>query len=345
MAKKKRSPYLSQAKLAAVVRYSPEQEAVAALLRQAQRNYSQNLSTARALAGTAGVIDRARPGIERIYSDAGLSPSPVSAPDLPAGALDLRSAAAFEQAAAQHRLGEARAAELSNLADQRLAAHSAGVYGTANARKQLQSDVADVLSRKSSLGREKGAFIASTVLDLENRAAGRRVTERGQNISRANSRRSQAQSERNSQRSAGINPDTGKPIPGGKLDPRAKAKKKAWLTPAQNSRVVDTVNEAATWIARLQSSQHMTSHEIRQHLIAGDTLSDKDNNKLKLPKIPKALVNAAYDIVVLGGLSKPNVRALHRRRVKVKGNLPTLYHGKLTPQQRKNFEGVFALGS
>jgi hypothetical protein len=335
---KRRNPYLSRAKLAAVVRYSGEEEAVAALLRQARGNFKQNLSTARALSlGTQSAIDRARPGIQHIYDEAGLSAAPVAAPALPTGALDFATAAQFEQAAAQHRLGEARAAELTNLADQRLAAHAAGTYGRANARKQLQGDLADIVDRERSLGREKGAFITSTMFDLQDQAAGRRLQRRGQDVSAKNAAKSRGQSERNSIRSAGIDPDTGKPIPGGKLDPKAKDKKKdkdgakkRWLPPASQSKAIDAVNEAATWIERLQSSQHMTSHEIRQHLQAGDTLTDANDNKLKLPKIPKTLVNAAYDIVVYGGLTQPNVRALHARGVKVKGNLPV---GRKKPQK------------
>jgi hypothetical protein len=56
---------------------------------------------------------------------------------------------------------------------------------------------------------------------------------------RRNSRRSARQSERNSLRSAGIDPKTGKPIPGGKLDPKAKAKAKGGPTHSRVPEVAD----------------------------------------------------------------------------------------------------------
>jgi hypothetical protein len=139
----------------------------------------------------------------------------------------LSAAVKIEQGDYQRNLQESKAAEIADLGSRRVSAREGAAFAVTNAKSEFVSSLAKILERHQDLLREKGAFTASTAQELQTAAQ-----ERAQQLEIANgrlrqqdrtSRRSTRQSERNSLRSAGINPDTGKPIPGGKLDPRAKA--------------------------------------------------------------------------------------------------------------------------
>jgi hypothetical protein len=89
--------------------------------------------------------------------------------------------------------------------------------------------LAKIADRYQALLREKGAFTASTAATLADDARQRKqqldIAMAGLRQQDRTSRRSATQQERNSLRSAGIDPNTNRPIPGGPLDPAAKAKK------------------------------------------------------------------------------------------------------------------------
>lgn len=99
----------------------------------------------------------------------------------------------------------------------------------------------------------------------------------------------------------------------------SSAAKKSKLTSTQTSAQKDQIDQAVTWIKRLSKTavknkqtgkaQKLTSSQIRQLLQTGGSGA---------PKIPKDLVNAAYDLAVLGHLSPANVRALHKRGLSIK---------------------------
>jgi hypothetical protein len=99
--------------------------------------------------------------------------------------------------------------------------------------RDFSSDRAKVRQRALDLGNEQGAFISGEIGDLN--AADAKAQQAADEL---NARL--GQSERNSVRSSGIDPDTGAPIPGGKLDPAVKNAKK-WASPTRQSAAADEI--------------------------------------------------------------------------------------------------------
>ncbi len=227
----RRSRWAREAALQALVRFGPEQSGLKALERSAISQARTSVKTARGSAQTIiGEVDRARPQVKRAYDQAGLRAAraahEISDPvvgGLGPAAGSLKAAAALEMSGLQGRLAESRAGAVTELSNRRVQAQQGAQFAISNARSELTGALEKIFARQQDLRREKGAFTAATVGELAEAARDRaqqvKIEGMGNRTSERNSRRSQEQQERNSLRSAGIDPATGRPIKGGKLDP------------------------------------------------------------------------------------------------------------------------------
>jgi hypothetical protein len=194
--------------------------------------------------------------------------------------------------------------------------------------------------RDGDLARESGAFTSQTITDLIGADAAAQAKVDSQNATLG-------QSERNSQRSAGIDPDTGQPIPGGKLDPAVKNAKK-WASPTRQSAAADEIQrllehakaDAAAGETRGSSAQALLEgipkasrpvYETVQVKHPNGTVTTKQQRKLDPntgepithddPGFDAAksqlLASAALDMAYDGHLSRRNQKLLHDRGIQL----------------------------
>jgi hypothetical protein len=135
----------------------------------------------------------------------------------------------------------------------------------------LASSLTKLFERGQDLRRESGAFKVATAQQLQQAAQDRADTLANQQAGRHQQNLTRRQSERSSLRSAGIDPDTRKPIPNGKLDPKAKT------GPGAKPKTQDEINRigaASDEIDRLRGEiknfPGAKPSEIRALLLAGD---------------------------------------------------------------------------
>jgi hypothetical protein len=357
--KSRRSTWLDQAKAQSLVRYGPELSSLMALRSENVTDYHRALHQAAAgRMGEQAAVAAALPQLKAIYAaNEGVR---KQAAGLTAGSLaGLGPAADAFKVAGLQEMGGALAA-LSQTGTQaqadlvsrgvRAAESEAGSRRTALA--QYRTDQAKVTQRHQDLLGEMGAYTAATAGDLSTKAAQRRVT-------RQNNQDSNTQSERNSKRSAGIDPDTGKPIPGGKLDPKTKtgAGSKPQSRDAHNTlrtAITDAVDSALplakTFVKKKGSG---TRGYVDSVLRSGvdepatrspvyDTIKTPTGTKqqarlnedgtpvykvapaVKIDKVPAAARGAALDIIFDGHISAKHLRQLHQAGFSVNDlGLPT----------------------
>jgi hypothetical protein len=244
VARKKNHPFISQAAQLALIRYGPEISALTQLQTQAGQNLQQSVNQAAATsAGIQQAARQARPEIRQVYNRAGLNQArnadTLVNHDLAAlgpVADSIRAAAGLEQTQGLRHLREAKAAALNDLAERRVQAAQGRQYQVQNALQTYGQASGQVQQRRVALGRELGAFQAATVSDARSAHAQARAQARAQvqqqrfAIRQANMQQRAAferlglqlsQQERSSMRTAGLDPNTGLPIPGGKLDPNS----------------------------------------------------------------------------------------------------------------------------
>jgi hypothetical protein len=277
---KHRNPFAQQAADLSLVRYGPEVSALTALLRQAQTDLSQRTASARSGAQLIqSSVDAARPDIQGIYDTAGqqaTAAQQIAAPQLaalPAGS-PFAAAAALEQSGLATRLAGARAGALTDLTQERIGAAQGAVGETQAAQRAYAQARGQIGQRAQDLAQEQGAFTASTIQDLMSADAKAQADA-------AKQQASLTQSERNSVRSSGIDPDTGQPIPGGKLDPNApknKPKPTPWANPKDQAAAANTLHSALDEIKSLKAdSPNLTRQQAAKLLLEGaDDIPDKE---------------------------------------------------------------------
>lgn len=328
MAKKHRRGNVRQAKLEAYVQYAPQQAALRGLLRDAVAEFKTGT---RADRGASRLIQRtarsARPTVKRDYSrsigQVRRQDSAVerSLKHLGPSAKPFLAAMGREGGGTLGRLREDRAGTLAELEGRRSDA-AAGLAAAIRQRSSEFSRTADKVHQSQlDLARQKGAFTAATLGDIEEADRKFRLEVRKQKtdtkLARAklkqggrklheDKRHHKAQEREAAKKRRDAAKNKG---PGGK--PR--------LTGPQRGQVVDGVNLARRWITRLSKSK-MSSTKIRELLETGGSLMVKQNGKdvkVTIPKIGHAgpisghdIINAAYDIHAFGRLSAPNARAL-----------------------------------
>jgi hypothetical protein len=259
------SRWASEAALQALIRFDPEESGLRALKQEAKGTYRSTVRGARGAArGIVGEVKAVTPQTRKAYDEAGLAAARTahSVVDpalrgLPRNSLS--AAVKIEQADYQRNLQESKAAELADLGSRRVSAREGAAFAATNARSELTSSLAKIAARYQDLRREKGAFEALTTATLTDDARQRRqqlrIAQAGLRQRDRASLRSTRQSERNSLRSAGIDPQTGKPIPGGKLDPKAPGKKKGGPSGAQYLNWQTSIEDISAAAKRLKNAK------------------------------------------------------------------------------------------
>jgi hypothetical protein len=261
--------------LQALIRYGPEQSGLRALRQEARGEYRSTVQGARGAArGIVGEVKAVTPQTRHAYDEAGLAAARTAHQvvdpalrGLPQNSLS--AAVKIEQGDYQRNLQASKAAELADLGSRRVSAREGAAFAVTNAASVRNAALAKIADRFQALRQEKGAFEASTAATLQDDARQRRqqlriamaglrerdrISQRSARQQDRNSRRSAAQSERNSLRSSGIDPKTGRPIPGGKLDPNAPGKK-GGATHSEYLKWQTSIEEVSAAAARLRNAK------------------------------------------------------------------------------------------
>lgn len=358
---KRRSRWMSEAALQALVRFGPEESGLKAAQREAAGAYKTTVRQADATsAGIRYAIDDVRPDVQTSYDAAGLQAARaahVADDSLGAGVPDsLKAAIGAERAGFTSRLGESRAQALTELDTRKVQAVEGAGFAKSNARRELASTLTKLFERRQDLRREKGAFTVATAGQLKTAAQDRADTIANQEAGRG-------QQERNSLRSAGIDPDTGKAIPNGKLDPKANPKKRTaagggpLLSPDKHlewSTAIDEIVSAASpYKGKL--SRHAIVVKLAKGRDKQTVLVDRNGNPLpeglsgpekvkagahkvtlgaKKAYKPDLRMSAALDVALAGHLSQTTQKRLHAAGFSVHDlGLPT--YGSFRAQQKK----------
>lgn len=339
MAHKRTNRFASQAALEALLRFGPELSGLKELRRQAEENYKSGVLTARGTSrGIVQAVDQARPDVKKIYDRAGLDQARSAhmltgdIAELPGVANSIKAGAQLEATNAVGGLRDAQSAALTDLSQRRVAAKEGEQFAVQNAGRTLVDELTKVLTRKQDLARERGAFTALTTRQLRTEA-----TNEADKLSIAAGTRNQ--SERNSIRSSGVDPDTGKPIKGGPADKT----KITWDTPAAQREARTTIstatNAAKNLLGRnpkiprkdlekaLQNGQkpqplYETVKDPRTGKTTQRRVLKDDGTQATTDAIPQVtdnvLLGVALDLAYGGFISRKNVRLLHANGIKVK---------------------------
>lgn len=339
MAKKpKPNPYLSEADALALVRFGPETTALKALMQQAAEDRDTAIKSAASTSSLVrSAVDEARPTVRSAYDQSmrqAAAQQAIAAPQLTPGS-PFAQAAAIEQTGLNSRLAESRAAEDTALTNRRIAAGEGAAYAQTAANRQYAQDRSKIGQRALDLANEQGAFTASTAMDLQS-ADDKLASQENQAKARL------SQQERASIRKAGLDPDQPlkgggyAPIPGGKLDPKAKPApapaKTKWATSQQQAAAADSIQEA------LQFAQKLKAHNVtRQDAAAalqtgqdaqpvydpktGKRVLNPDGTQATTPAVPKVksqlLLSVALDAAYDNHISRRNEKLLHQRGIKI----------------------------
>lgn len=333
MAKRKTSPYAQQAADLTLTRYGPEISALTALLRQAQTDRDTRISAAKSGAQLIqSSIDQARPGINSIYDTAGSQASAaqaVAAPQLaalPAGS-PFAAAAALEQSGLTSRLAGARANALTDLSQQRIGAAQGAVGEQQAALRTFGQARGQIGQRAQDLAHEEGAFTASTIQQLLGADSAAAADAANQQANRDNTRG-------NALIGAGVDPNTGQPLPGHGPKPKTPSKPSA----TDRGAAAD-YGKAQAWIRSIDNAAYkkkIPDPNARRRGIAELLL--KGEQASGIPAIPQAILTAALDMYFDKALSPKAVQNLHNQGYKVRAlpNAITQRQAgpKLTPAQK-----------
>lgn len=355
--RRRRSSWVQQqAAMEALVRYGPEISGLRELQAQAESNYRTAVQQARG--GARAIrqgVRQARPQFNAIYDRAGEAQTRAAqvyegnVEGLAPAADPIKAAIAGEQRLLSGQIAQSRAADMSMLRQRSLGAREGRVLGERQALQTRADELGKILQRRQDLRGEQGAFMAATLGELMEERRGRRqqlrlermaqrgqtrrtrITQRGQNRRAVQEQR---QSERNSLRSAGIDPDTGRPIPGGRLDPRApqNRQRQPRATPGQVGAAADAYGEAFTWARQLRDRGRPREDVMRVLALGveeapvkdpqtGRPVLNPDGTPRVRPGIPKIksalLLTAAVEVAYQGFVSNATAKMLRRRGLRL----------------------------
>lgn len=308
-------PLLQRALLETDLQLGPQGAALRDLLTQSGADYSRKrqvlasntagivAATQQAAPQVAGVFDQALSNVNAIRGGVGASPADAQG-----------------QAYAR-RVGETKANALTDLLQQGVRAKVGQVYAGDIARKDYTTEKGKIADQLLGLAAKQGETTTSIYNQLQDTQAKNDLTRRGQDVTAKNAAGSRTQSERNSIRSSGIDPDTGLPIPGGRLDPHKKNGKSPWVSAAAHSSARDAITGAASHVPDLLKDAQGDKKQVVQLLIDGvPAVKDPKTHAVLAPAVApvspdfaRAAVNAAQ-----GGLTAADVKALHNRGLRIK---------------------------
>jgi uncharacterized membrane protein len=217
---KRFQPFLQQALTEAAIRYGSQESALKSILGQTTHDFQQQVGAQDAANRSyQGALQGASAGLSKVYSDAGLTPSLLaSLAGTPTGARIAGELASGQGAIQQQQLG----------------AQAGQAYQVQHLGDLYKQDVGKIGDQATSLATEKGQFTQSLLDQLigtdrsARHAANVEIAKQKFQADQANQGRTQQ--ERDALIGAGLNPDTGSPLPARATNPKPKAKPQA--TPA-----------------------------------------------------------------------------------------------------------------
>jgi hypothetical protein len=355
MAGKLAKRFRRQARQEAALRYDPEANAIRETARDVRSQTRGDVAAARQTARGAILGARAaRPAAEKSLAEglrmvsAGPSPAVASS--------SLGAAAGRDREGAQRRLAETKTALDTELTQRELDAAAGRTAAVRTARERQAGELGKLSRQLRQVAQQRGVYTSGRVGELFETKRDRDVTRRGQNITRGNNRRSTEQSERNSIRSRGLDPDTGKVIKGGPLDPDGNGKRgdQSKGKPGKASPERVEGGSAALSLARGHADRLKSSgrsrDEVLSLLISGresQTIKNDEKgaplpNPVKVPSVPRVREVWARAAVELAFANR--VSPATRRRLKALGyDLGSLGIGKAERPVRPRSTGPNAV--
>lgn len=309
-------PLFDQADLETQVRYGPEERALDTLDAEAARDLRFQVKSARGTSqGIAAAVDAARPQTSKIYTDARRSLADIGSDVAATGGLQgvVAQVAAREQAGAERRVEESRAADLSGLQQRKVGAAEGGLYAVQNATQHFRETSQDIGQKRLGLAGDEAAFKLSTVHDLQDKQHQLRMEQARLRLSRQSEARQQRQTEASI---TGIDPLTGLPT----ATERARAGKKRF-TQDQRSKHQGIVGEIqdARQLAAQQRKLGGTWENIATNLSAPRRESTSDHPANPYGGHGPLVTRAAVELARHGKVSHATLAAL-----KARGFLPAL---------------------
>jgi hypothetical protein len=295
MAKKLAKRFKSQVNAESQLRFGPERRALRGQKREAKRTYRSDVGAAKATArGSASAARAADPQLKRVFGSASEAVNAGPSPDVATSALG--PAAGRDADGTKRRLAETMAMAQQELIAREQDAYAGRDLAISSARGRRDEAVDRANEGLRGVARDSGAFRQGRTGELIEGARDRQVTRDGQRVTANNNRRTQRQSERNSLRSSGRDPDTNEITPGGKLDPDGNGKpgdqskgKPGGASPSRVEGATSAITLGRTQAKRLKGSGR-SKQEALDLLTTGrpsQTVEDEKGNKVKVPGVSK----------------------------------------------------------
>lgn len=354
MAGKKR--FISQAALQALIRYNPELSGLKELQRTAQGNYRSSVKQARAQAlGTQGAVAAAVPALASIYDSAGLTQAALSKDLIGEGLAGLRGdvgklyqrAGQLDAAGAASRLNAAKAFSLTDLIGRGVRAEEGKGFAINSARDQLVTELSKILTRKQEVRRERGAYQAEVIGELQGEQAQRSFEAHQKALDRA-TRTNIAAADRTSRETIAAGHDA---------TSRANARDRARGTRLSGGAKLQSQSAHNSLLDKIGAARDEASAFVRQALkeghsrsfidsalrdgIPGYTVRDPTTGRIKIDQsgapvtqpgikaVPALQRQIILDVLIDGHVSSKTIKALHRRGYSVRQlGLPRPKQGK-----------------
>ncbi|HWK30102.1 MAG TPA: hypothetical protein VNS09_26260 [Solirubrobacter sp.] len=354
---KRFDPFVGQARTQGALRYGAQESALSSIFDDTTRRYAQqSLAQESAYRSLLGSLQRAPAQLQQGYTDAGLSPNV------------LQSLAGTPEGV---RLMGSQARASTDLQMQRLGAEQGQRFIQGKLADDYRSDVGKLNQQKVAMATERGLYESGLLDELIGQDRSRRseinAAARKQQFDADQALEQRGQSERNALIGAGLNPDTGAPLPArSKTAGKVKAASPATIKAAAGtfSQIRSLVQ--AQWehgIGRKAAGQSLlrgrkgTKGEKVYDPVTGKPKLDPKTGtqvttgaKSEVPSFAKdqPLLQAALDLAYDGHVSPATVRLLHKAygngivgalRLNTKRGTPRPQRPQPTPT------GVFAPGS
>lgn len=347
--------YRRQVQAESKLRYGPQEREAREALREVGQRFKSDVRIARSTArGTKRTLKAMQPQVERAIGQAAATAAQGPTPGVSAALGNLGGAAARDAEGVKRRLAETLAMTTAEFAQRGVDAQAGKVSSIRNAQAVRDDEAGKIRRAYRGILSDRGTFAQQRAGELQEsareRAAANRRNRADNRTSRRNNREDLSQSERNSMRSAGIDPDTGKPIPGGKADPKANKKKNA-ATNAQRADAQSAISLARTQAQRLKGTEGRARGEAAKALVEGrDDMTikvDKDGRPLAQPvkvpgvaKVDQLWASVALDIEYDGVISRKNLRRLRSLGYTTRGLGVRKFKPKPPPKPDRNNRGA-----
>lgn len=331
------APYAAQAATETAIRYGGQEDALKSIFGQTTANYQRQAQAQDAAnRSLLGALQTAGVDLNRVYSDAGLTP-------------EARAAMAGTPTGA--RLAGELARAQGGIQQQQLGAQAGQAYQVQHLGDLYREDVGKINDQASSLAKERGLYESSLLDQLigTDRSTRHDANQhvKDQQFTADQNLLDNAQSQTNATIGAGIDPSTGQPLPG--HGPKPKPKPKA--TPGEQATASTDFSLAAgnaeamakagigpdAIVKSLTKGRKAVQgkpvyEEIQQKDSTGKVIGTKRQPKLNadgtvvttgdkdpVDPVNPAIAQAAAEMATKGYVSPATVKELHRLGYQVRG--------------------------